>query len=445
MPKKPPRNAFYFFMQDFRKQQREKGINYETLADVSKAADPVWRTAPPSVRAQFDEIAKGARNNRGAPLQKFASTGVPLAAIQQQHQELQDAIQYEIQDITNMIKTKVINHTITEVDFYIMDINAFCKTTDHYVIGEFTVLRFNLRYGFRDFYHELVNPGRIPVGYASDIKLGSQELGLKMPDDDCEKSNYMQILANIIDYLKQEDHNAKSLPPLFTMPDKVAPVQDFILQMCAKAREDEFLFRVYKLDTMFFQLINQIRTHKHEGFPKESLALVQLKKDPFKYTPGLACEFHEESDKSVECTLARTKRWAYTVLDSCCPVAGIDVTPGNHVPADYDVECILKYKDMKSTNAVYAPGVHDSFNTTGNDSMLEKSTAWSNVGESSYSSERKEKRTYAPLRMPQADYSKNMRPAPELTDEDEFPSLGGAGRGRGAGLARSLGKMNIGK
>lgn len=58
-----------------------------------------------------------------------------------------------------------------------------------------------------------------------------------MPDDEHDKSNCLQILANIIDYLKQEDNNVKSLPPLFTMPDKVAQVQDFILQMCTKAGE----------------------------------------------------------------------------------------------------------------------------------------------------------------------------------------------------------------
>lgn len=43
MPKKVPRNAFYYFMQDFREEQQKKGINYENLAECAKAADPEWR------------------------------------------------------------------------------------------------------------------------------------------------------------------------------------------------------------------------------------------------------------------------------------------------------------------------------------------------------------------------------------------------------------------
>lgn len=43
MPKKAPKNAFYYFMLDFKEQQQKKGINYANLAEVAKAADPEWR------------------------------------------------------------------------------------------------------------------------------------------------------------------------------------------------------------------------------------------------------------------------------------------------------------------------------------------------------------------------------------------------------------------
>jgi hypothetical protein len=54
--------------------------------------------------------------------------------------------------------------------------------------------------------------------------------------------------------------------------------------------EDERIFRVYKLNTLFFTLINSIKSQENEGFPKESLALTQLKKDLFEYTPGISCQ-----------------------------------------------------------------------------------------------------------------------------------------------------------
>lgn len=43
MPKKAPKNAFFYFMQDFKEQQQKKGITYANLVEVSKAADPEWR------------------------------------------------------------------------------------------------------------------------------------------------------------------------------------------------------------------------------------------------------------------------------------------------------------------------------------------------------------------------------------------------------------------
>ncbi|XP_052748886.1 protein maelstrom homolog [Galleria mellonella] len=439
MPKKPPRNAFYYFMINFKEEERKKGINYANLAEVADAAGPAWRNAPPSVRSKFEAIAKQEKQKRNIPDTKFTSHGISLAEIEQQEKELRDAEEAERQDIKNFVKLKSFNDSIKYEDIYLMDVNFYCKTSTEYVIGESSILRFNLQDGIKDIYHELINPPHIPIGYASDIKIGSQEYGLEMPDDTQSRSNFMQILANCVDYLKQQDPNVKSLPPIFTMPDKVAPVQDFILQMCNRAAEDDSIFRIYKLDTLFFTLINAIKTCTNEGFPKESLALAQLKKDSFKYTPGIGCEHHEIADKSIECTTSRTKRWAYTILDSCCPVIGIDLQPGKHMPADYDIESIHTYKEQKKVRA--GPSVAKTSATTSYESSLSTNQVFNTAGVSSLETPAKEKRTHRPLRLPKTDYSQSIRPAPELTEEN-FPKLS-AGRGRG--LAGSFDKMRIKK
>ncbi|KAH9645098.1 hypothetical protein HF086_005643 [Spodoptera exigua] len=278
MPKKPPRNAYYFFMHDFKEEQRLKGINYATLADVAKAADPVWRSSPPSVRAKYEEIAKRAKDKHNVPVAKDSTKYCSALEI----------VHYDTTSYEGHINAILLTDILEEY-FYLIDVNYYCKWDNKYLIGESTVLRFNLRDGIRDYYPELINPGQIPIGYASDVKEGCADFGLEMPDED-SPSNMMDILANIIDFLKQKDLKSLALPPLFTMPDKVLPCKNFLQQMCHKANEDEMIFRVYRLDTLFFHLINSIKANKEEGFPKESLALVQLKKDPFKYTPELACK-----------------------------------------------------------------------------------------------------------------------------------------------------------
>ncbi|XP_022826672.1 protein maelstrom homolog isoform X2 [Spodoptera litura] len=378
MPKKLPNSGFYYFMLDFKEQQRLKGIHYQALSEVVPVADPEWRSLPPSARAKYEEIAMKAKEKRNMPTTKYASTGVPLQMIAQQEEEKQSAIDTEIQDIRNLVKTKTLSNEILDEYFYLIDVNYYCKWDDGmHLIGESTVLRFNLRNGIKDYYPELINPGMIPTGYASDVKEGCIELGLDMPDEE-SPSNMMDILANIIDFLRQKDVNSKALPPLFTMPEKLIPCKSFLNQMCRTASEDELLFRLYRLDTLFFYLINGIKTQRNEGFPHESLALAVLRKDNFRYSQGLACKHHTERGKPIECTDSRTFRWAYTVLDSCCPVAGIQVRPGNHVPSDINVE---KFKDDRATRTKARIAGYEaassSCNTTANDSILDDTASTS--------------------------------------------------------------------
>ncbi|XP_026330706.1 protein maelstrom homolog [Hyposmocoma kahamanoa] len=338
MPKKQPRNSFYYFMIDFKEEQRKKGTVYANMAEVANAAGPAWTSAPPPLRAKYEAIAKVQKQKQNVPEKKFTSTGVSLAEIAQQDAERKDAMEAEREDIHNFVVQKSVNKSIANEDIYLIDVNYYCKTSTHYLIGEFTLLRFSLQDGIKNTYHELINPGIPPVGYALDVKLGCQEYGLEMPDDHSKPTNYMQVLANVVDYLKQQDAKMPSPPPVFTMPDKVEPVLDFLQFLCSGVGEDDNQFRVYKLDTLLFMVANTAAGGTDEGFPKESLALVQLKKDSFKYTPELGCEMHERGELAVQCTSSRVKRWAYTVMDWCCPLLGVEALPGTHVPADFDVD-----------------------------------------------------------------------------------------------------------
>ncbi|XP_050344296.1 protein maelstrom homolog [Nymphalis io] len=442
MPKKSSGNSFYFYMLDFKEEQSKKGVVYRNMAEVAEAAGPSWRDAPPNVRLKFENMAKKEKLKANIPATKFTSTGIPLPYIKQAQKELREAEEFERKDIISLINLRAFNNSIKTMDIYLMDVNCYCSVGNDYIIGESTLLRFNIQDGIKDTYHEIINPGDIPLGYTSEVKFGSQTYGLEMPDDSVPRSNYMQILANVIDYLKQEDHTAKLLPPIFTMPNKVEPVKNFIHQMCRQAAEDETLFRIYKLDLLFFTMLNVLKTQPDEGFPKESLALLQLKKDSFKYTPGIGCEHHERCDMSVECSQSRVKRWAYTVLDSCCVAAGVAVRPAAHAPPDLDLESIHVYKEQKRVRQVPSVAGYSQATSSCNTSIASDSFCDTTMN-SSMDSTKKKNRVHVPLRMPKADYSQAIRVAPELT-EAEFPSLGQR-PGRGRGLGASFSKLKLDK
>ncbi|KAJ0176264.1 hypothetical protein K1T71_008438 [Dendrolimus kikuchii] len=374
MPKKAPRNAFYFYMLDFKEEQRLKGIHYANMKEVADAANPSWQKSPPSVRTKYEAKAKAEKQKTNTPNQKYTSTGISFAEIDQMERELKEAEYNEREDIKNLVKFGKFNQTTLDLDFYLMDVNYSSKFGSDYLIGEMTLLRFSLRDGIKDYYPEEINP---------------VQLGLVLPFIG-ERTVYPLLLF------------------------KVLPIQNFIMQLCRNAGEDDSLFRVYKLDFLFFTLINGIRTKEDEGFPKESLALVQLKKDVFKYTPRLGCKHHEEIDKSVMCTSSRTKRWAYTVLDSCCPLIDVQVQPGKHVPHDYDMESIMLFKEQRKVSATPYLEVIQGPSSSSTMSQVSSYSDAAAAG-SSHEGPKKEKRVHVPLRMPRTDCSglagsmKNLR------------------------------------
>ncbi|KAJ2951395.1 hypothetical protein O0L34_g13539 [Tuta absoluta] len=478
MPKKQPRNAFYFYMLYFKEEQRKKGIHYANMREVSEAAGPRWPEASPALRAKFEAMAKTEKEKSNVPERKYTSYGVSLADIEAEQREARAAAEAERRDIINFVKQKSVNQSILDEDIFLMDVNSYCKANGTYLVGELTLLRFTLRHGVKDSYHELINPGGIPIGYALDVKLGAKELGLPMPGDAQRGTDYIQILANVVDYLRRRDHATTTqtrrspLPAVYTMPDKVQQCVDFTAQLCHRAAQYDTPFRVYQLDTLFFQLVDNIPSRSDEGFPKESLALPQLKKDPFKYSPGLACEHHEgdtESDKSVECTSSRVTRWAFTILDMTCLLLNLRAQPGRHVPNDYAVDDIIAYKEQslsaqrQGRGGMGGAGGGDHFAPDDTPTSCRSAdtsadiTASGTSRDTSFASSasapgasapgappgapRDKKRVHVPLRMPKNSWT-SVRAAPDLTaDKDDFPPL--PSRGRGRGLAASFDNMKM--
>lgn len=51
MPKKPPKNAFFFYMLHFKDQEARRGKHYGALMEVSKAASDSWKVS--ETKAEF--------------------------------------------------------------------------------------------------------------------------------------------------------------------------------------------------------------------------------------------------------------------------------------------------------------------------------------------------------------------------------------------------------
>ncbi|KAI5631545.1 piRNA pathway germ-plasm component domain-containing protein [Phthorimaea operculella] len=341
-----------------------------------------------------------------------------------------------------------------------------------------------------------------------DTAVPSQQAALPMPDETVRATDYIQILANVVDYLRRRDTAVPSQVIVtrsqYDTPFRVYQLDTLFYQLVSNIpcgsnegfpkeslvlptlKKDPFKYSPGlacepgagvrgNSDTCHYQLVSNIPCGSNEGFPKESLVLPTLKKDPFKYSPGLACEIHEadkdtEADKSVECTSSRATRWAFTVLDFTCALLNIRPQPGRHVPNDYAIDEIIAYKEECRGGARgehFAPDdTPVSFNTSASSTQQSASrdtsfasaastttaiAAASKTGAPTTAGEKK--RVHVPLRMPKTDYGMSVRAAPDLTtDLDDFPPLPGArhspgapltGRGRGRGLAANFQRLQM--
>ncbi|XP_047508096.1 protein maelstrom homolog [Pieris napi] len=437
MPKKPAKTAFYYFALDYKAEQAKKGIHLKNLAEAVEAASPVWTSAQPSVRAKYEAKAKAEKNKNNVPQKKYTSYGIPISEIIRHEQEQKQAEEYEKQDISNLVAINKISGGTPNIDIYLMDVNYYCKIKDDYLIGESTMLRFTLQDGLDEVYHEIINPGGIPMGYAYDVKLGSKEFGLEIPDETKKPSNYMQILANIIEYLKKSNPSVDVLPPIFVMPDKVPIVSNFLSQMCRQAGEVESIFRVYRLDTLLYHLANVHETFKKQ-IPTEAIALSMLKKDLFLYTPQIGCDHHNSIDMTPECSKSRVTRQAFTIMDHCCYGFAIQLKLGKHLPADVDLEAIMEMKEKRQFDPISTVAKMGalSISCSSQASTPAPATASSSANTSVLS---QNKRVMTPLRRP-VDIQYALQIAPDL--DENFPSLSRSmGRGKSSGSINSQSKF----
>lgn len=447
MPKKPVRNAFFFYMEDFRNQEQAKGIKFPNgMKDVAIAAADSWKSMDAGKKSKYEERAK--RNKEGG--KKFTTLGEPYDELERISNENRQMKIREEKDINNIVKLGTMNNTIISEVFYIIDVNFYCRTVDCYVPCEVAICAFNLENGIEKIYHTFVDPVRIPVGYLSDAKASFENHNTPLPPLEYGESDFIRILSRIIDFLKAD---SDVIPPLFTTQEKMAPVLSFLNQMCDSAAEDPNIFRVYNIHKFYFSLINEIKTPGWDGLPKESLALVQINKDVFEFTKGLACEIHEDTERFYNCCKARVKRLAFIILDHCCQMVGVKLIPGCHVPVNIDIEASATPHGGSTSNVHNISGASmlSGYSGATADSKAAftpvpitpaPNYAWGGRGSivsggASVLSQN-DFPALAPLRKP---HDKIARPAPKLSAENL--SIG-RGRGTKVTLAQRVGSMKIG-
>jgi hypothetical protein len=84
--------------------------------------------------------------------------------------------------------------------FHLVHVNYYCKHGSGRYLGcEIALAEFSFVDGVRKTYHAFINPGQIPVGYASVAPKRATETHLipLPPDSFGSESNHLEILSNV--------------------------------------------------------------------------------------------------------------------------------------------------------------------------------------------------------------------------------------------------------
>ena len=102
--------------------------------------------------------------------------------------------------------------------------------------------------------------------------------------------------------------------------------------------------KVYHVHQLFFHLTKQMPS---KGLRNELLAEDKITSDIYNYTTGMGCKFHDSIDKPRFCSLNIVKRWAFLIMDECCPDMGLEQKPDTHRHVDRPtyVQRNLGYKE----------------------------------------------------------------------------------------------------
>ena len=121
-------------------------------------------------------------------------------------------------------------------------------------------------------------------------------------------------------------------------------VLDWLLDKVQVDLAEEVKFKLYSLPVLLYELAREENRSMDTSLsmsslsgcdttvPTISIAEAQLDRDMFIFIPGLSCSWHEDVETS-HCTSATLSRWSFIVFSLCCPLYGLELLPGKHLPA----------------------------------------------------------------------------------------------------------------
>ncbi|EDV52785.1 protein maelstrom [Drosophila erecta] len=334
-PKK--HSAFMVFVTEWRNHNVEG--RRMTLPQAVSHCGTIWEKMTAQQRGPYQSGAKDADVADRAKRERLNCHGQGIAQVDQVQKEAAESLMHMKRSTERLVINAKKSHDLENAKFVFATFNYFTKalTTDVYVPAEFAACEYSLKEGIRSIYSSMIDPGQIIFGQGSDaLHHSSTTHDLPLPPNALGEKNMAKLYRNIIDYLTKCQGGDKPLI-VFTPAENIAMVKScFRYLECEDDSKDggrtiqvfdiEYLLFILKKEVMDVADLNDEKINK---FVTDAF----FKKDFFEFTAGIACQYHEDNDRTKYCTQSMVTRWAYTFSDFMCGDLAITVQPGKHIPA----------------------------------------------------------------------------------------------------------------
>ncbi|KAH8246316.1 hypothetical protein KR032_000227 [Drosophila birchii] len=330
-PKK--HNGFMMFVNEWR-DNNPQGRKM-SLAQAVNHCGELWKNLTTQQRGPYNSSAKDADVQARATKERLNCYGQAISDVDQAQRDMVENVLHMKRSIERVVMDAQKSHDLENTKFVFCAFNYFTKAlkSDVYVPAEFSACEYSLKEGIISVYSTIIDPGHIIFGQASDAQHHSSTThSLPLPPKALGESNMAKLYSQIVEYLTK-CHGNKPLI-VFTPTEMMAMVKSCFRFLTCESKGDVDNILVYDIQYLLFILKKEVLNIA--GLPDDKINIYVTDaiflRDFFEFTPGIACQFHEENDRSKYCTLSLVKRWCFIFSDFMCGDLAITVLPGKHIP-----------------------------------------------------------------------------------------------------------------
>lgn len=326
-PKK--KGPFFFLMREIQNARKERNLLCP-LEDVREEAAERWNRLSEHERARYEEMANEHRERgRGSLFNKFTSDGRCIALVlkeederAQQLRDMMTGIQQYVDDMGPLERVK-------NWPLYIISTNILCEANGRHYPLEIAIIEYTIDQGFTRAFHRFINPGKIPLGFASAAKDHSENThGIPIMGFEEGIVNYRLFVEDLFAFFRVT--NEDQCLPLFTMQDHI-PQAEGCLRWIEEAAGIPIDIQIWDI----LPLLRKLRSVSGEEI-SQSEAEGILHSALFDYDVKSLCVYHAEIDNR-HCALGESRRIGYKMSNALLNAFKVEkIIEYQHLPPRFD-------------------------------------------------------------------------------------------------------------